>query len=417
MVIKMKKSFLAILILLSITAVPAVCAADTEINGVPHGIVATLLATADFDDVSLPAGLNGSANYGWHNFGDEHKNVLKLEGAGGQNSTARLLQRKVSAGIVALDFDVRYNIIKEREQIFQFNTYNADGKDEWNVPICQFGMTNDGYIRFVDMFGASNSLGTPLEADTWYHFRLLCDADRKTFSFFIDDEMLLYDAPMRDQAFTAFNVINIRDYWRTGEDVLITYLDNISILLLARQFTADGEDCGDGSVSVIFSERMNSETLDGVKLYGLFGELVSCSTEYVGDALYMKSQTALKPNTEYTVEISETVRSTAGFGHGEALSIKLLTNKQPFGIEAALADSALIKATVRNETGENKTAVIIAAAYKGGALVGMSNAAVSGAARLSDYTLDVETSSYDTVKVYLVNGINARRIIDMKEAI
>jgi|LSQX01.1.fsa_nt_gb hypothetical protein len=409
----------------------------TTINGTNYTEIRTVVPFYDFSDEKLPSPLNTSVMVQYVNLGGGHGNVLRLYNEDGGNTSCRLLGGGVNNGIVVAQYDVMFNVIKRRDQIFQFATLNSEGVRGWNNSLYQFSMSGTtGKIVFKDSVGISRDIGETLIADEWYRWKLMFDVDRKTFSFIVDDEVLLWDEPMADQTFRAIDTIQIRDYGSTASVASITYIDNLTVSVIAREYFVESvggsDDAGgltpevdyeNGIIAVKFSEPMDTNTLDNIILYGYLGDIIPCLNSYDEDTnvFYMTAQSALFPNMEYSIVIGSDVKTIAGAARKDDLKVNFKTKKMPFGIENITLDQPVapninitITTAIRNESEVTGNGALIAAMYCKGSLRSVFSADVFGAGNY-DLILKVPDENIGdcTITVYLLKNLSERHIIDI----
>ena len=459
----MKKNicFFAALAMILVTLPSTPAFAAVTINGTKYSEVGTITPLYDFSDINvgeyrklvgssfaasagwsdLPAPLVNSEEASIDNLGDDRGNVLKLFDPDGKNENCSALGASTrKQEIVVIDFDVRYNALHSREQIFQFAVINVEGTRVWSSAMNQFSMsgaedgTGNHHIQFKPAdTGVNVRVGPALNADTWYNFKLMSDMADKTFSLIIDGTAVLWNEPWADKAAQYIDTVNIHDRTMPSSDPSITYIDNFSVYVLARQpgvvsvggtGGSSAVDYADGVVEVAFSEPMNTDTLESVTITAPLGEAVPYQGSYdAGSKVFaMTAEAPLVPGLKYTLAVGSGAKTTAGGALDEELQVDFVTKKQPFGIEnvtlsGALTPGASVNAAVniRNDSATAGTGVLAAALYCDGALRSLYSQAVTAADTNCNLTVTVPVGAFSdcTVAVYLLNNFGERKTIDI----
>ena len=402
------------------------------LEGIDYSV--QVLQECDFEKSNLYEGLHGvtgDADITGYHVDELHGQSLKVDASGGGANIYPIMP-STAKGIVKLEYEARF------ENFFPMNlslaVYDPGGGIRVDLAPLTLGAT--GVITTEDKRQVIQ-----LEKDRWYKLCTYYNIEKKTFSFFVDDEALIFEQPFLNQSFEGISRIIL-----AVSNGGVICLDNFNEYVLAKRYTveasfynADGVSTSSSAVSydgtridLKFSENMTSSELrDNISVCNSDGAEVEYSGAYdSARRTYSISPVELSPNEKYTIVISDSLRSAVGGANGGLKEIPFKTAKIGFYLsgykldggetlaDLAGADKAIVDVDYINDTEEAVTGVIFFGIYKGNMLYSYDTASIRASAgqdgkkRLTAKLPSDAASGGYSIEIYLLDSMTQINVFD-----
>lgn len=403
-------------------------AAPVTLEGIDYSV--QVLQECDFEDGIYDGlhGITGDAAITAIRMDGQHGQSIRIDAAGSKASIYPIMPSD-ARGIVKLEYEALF------ESFFPMHLSTAvyEPENGSRADLMPLTLRANGTLTAED--GKEVAL---LETGRWYKLCTYYDIENKTFSFFMDDEALIYEQPFGNQNFEGISRIII------GVSDGVLYLDNFNEYELARGYRvyASFQD-SDGAASpssvnhesaqikLHFSECMtDSELNKNITVLCSDGAQLEYSGVYdSADKAYTIIPYGLLPNREYTIQISENLRSAVGGVNSGSKEISFKTAKTGFYMSGCVlqggdtlaeltGDRASVAVSCVNDTEESAAGVIFFGIYKGDMLYSYDTASVSLSADgdtkktlTASLPEDVSGGGYST-EIYLLDSMIDLNVID-----
>lgn len=300
-----------------------------------------------------------------------------------------------SADFYFKDFNANYRLL---EPVFSSATL---GDSSFNNKVNPFIVKANGDMGSIEIASKSRK---EIEPNKWYNFALIVNMDDGMMTWCVDDEVL-YTQDFSEQYVAGKTPTiaraRIRAQLVSGLTSAGMYMDNLRTAEYAHSPSIGDITVNDTNteVTVAVSSTLKADTVtsDSVKLY-LGDTAVGATVTASGKNIVTTPSAALASATEYKVVIDETVQSSAGLSFAEEDREKTFTTKAAsFDVTSVTNDGGTITAKLQNNTGEDKTAImvvtekdasgnIVACGFSPETAVGESGATITLSAKNSNAT-------------------------------
>lgn len=280
-------------------------------------------ASYDFENYRETAGALFAANAN-----DGHDKKLKMESG---NTRGVSFKPTVSSGKYLISFEV---LFEDYDQVLRLHmTSPTTGSDSHSIIYFSGSVGKDpGSICSSDSSKGAWSFPKLMgyELNRWYQIDLLLDLDDLKITYYIDGE----NYGQRTLGLVDFSYLMFRS--ENGKSGAVLYLDNISYKYLSpgsfdTEYKGTAANADSDTVTLIFSDLVNRDTLDGIKVYNMGNNPVSYSQREVS---YTVTNVEAK---KVTLKLSEK------FGRGNIYKIYAPGVKTMFG-DGYTNDSAYFSA-------------------------------------------------------------------------
>ena len=302
-----------------------------------------------------------------------------------------------SADLMFKDFNGKYRLL---EPLMSSGTMssgtNFNNKIAWTFVVEGSGETGNVQINSKKV--------KDLAANTWYTFVIVVNMDDGVMTWFIDGEQLAsqdFSNQFKPGTPAKINRVRYRGMVPNGTTTEGMYVDNLVTVEYAKRPSISGITVNDANTEVTAVStaalKVATVTADSVKLYHGDTQL-DAAVKATGNNIVITPAAALSTATEYRITIDESVVSTAGLSFAEEDREKTFTTKAAsFDVTSVTNDGGTITAKLQNNTGEDKTAImvvtekdasgnIVACGFSPETAVGESGATITLSAKNSNAT-------------------------------
>lgn len=337
-------------------------------------------------------------------FGDEeHGKVLKITNGKDGKYKSEAVQKGFGTNeqsVVVMEHD--WYFTKEGDDdaswkhiingnMSEFIPIKVNDSGSW---LLKFSLSNEGELTIKDSVTGERFDVAQLRFDTWMHIKFVFDLRTDTLSTFIDGVPTAQNVRIvgatSDVKYIQY--FGMKLYVSGTENLYHWYVDNAKHYLLYPKYSAEveyedknGEVCEGGAVpydylkiKLKFSEVMKKETVipSSFVLKDSAQNEVHCTGVYDEEenAFIIELENALSANSEYTIEIADTVVTDKNAAKLSNEPVGFKTKKTPVGIESVTLDKgslnsyeagseAQVTVALRDELASSPDVRIIAGIY------------------------------------------------------